>query len=300
MPRALRSIQLADESVPELSILCSFDDDVLGQMTVTGSRIRSLLTQIHPALEWVIGPHLGHPAMLDLLQHDPSPAAMKTVGTARIATQLLKLPPRMGRRLAGEITQALLEQAVVVVGTTVAATVLPSVAEQLMALRRQRTEIALAVEKLVDAHPPSHLDEYARSRRQDRSPTPHRSRRQALRIRRPLASHAGFAPVTRWPGSSIHGEHASWRGNKSLTGALFLLAMLRDGILNEIDDALAGHQTTEGRPNAHHVNANASPDSRYRSSVTGQTKTPSPSSRSAAPARPTQPILFAGTPATSA
>ena len=67
LPHALRSIQLADESVAELSMLCGFDDDILGQMTATSNRIRGLLTQIHPALERVVGPHLDHPAMLDLL-----------------------------------------------------------------------------------------------------------------------------------------------------------------------------------------------------------------------------------------
>lgn len=85
LPHALRSIQLADESVAELSMLCGFDDD-----------IRGLPTQIHPALERVVGPHLDHPAMLDLLQHYPSPAAMKTAGTTRIATRLLKLAPGWG------------------------------------------------------------------------------------------------------------------------------------------------------------------------------------------------------------
>lgn len=34
LPHALRSIQLADESVAELSMLCGFDDDILQQMTV--------------------------------------------------------------------------------------------------------------------------------------------------------------------------------------------------------------------------------------------------------------------------
>jgi transposase len=153
LPHALRSIQLADESIAELSMLCGFDDDILGQMTATSNRIRGLLTQIHPALERVVGPHLDHPAMLDLLQHYPSPAAMKTAGTTRMATRLLKLAPRMGRRLAEEITQALSEQTVVVVGTNAAATVLPRLAEQLAALRRQRTEIAVVVEKLVEDHP---------------------------------------------------------------------------------------------------------------------------------------------------
>ena len=233
LPHALRSIQLADESVAELSMLCGFDDDILGQMTATSNRIRGLLTQIHPALERVIGPHLDHPAMLDLLQHYPSPAAMKIAGTTRMATRLLKLAPRMGRRLAEEITQALSEQTVVVVGTNAAATVLPRLAEQLAALRRQRTEIAVVVEKLVEDHPLSPV----------LTSMPGVGIRTAARLLTEvagkhfesaghLASYAGLAPVTRRSGSSIRGEHPSRRGNKMLKRALFLsaFAALRDPV----------------------------------------------------------------------
>ena len=233
LPHALRSIQLADESVAELSMLCGFDDDILGQMTATSNRIRGLLTQIHPALERVVGPHLDHPAMLDLLQHYPSPAAMKTAGTKRMATRLLKLAPRMGRRLAEDITQALSEQTVVVVGTNAAATVLPRLAEQLAALRRQRAEIAVVVEKLVEAHPLSSV----------LTSMPGVGVRTAAKLLTEvagkhfessghLAAYAGLAPVTRRSGSSIRGEHPSRRGNKILKRALFLsaFAALRDPI----------------------------------------------------------------------
>lgn len=51
MPHTLRSIQVADEQVAELSMLCGFDDDLAGQITQVSHRIRGLLTQIHPALE---------------------------------------------------------------------------------------------------------------------------------------------------------------------------------------------------------------------------------------------------------
>ncbi|WP_028278457.1 IS110 family transposase [Arthrobacter sp. H5] len=233
LPHALRSIQLADESVAELSMLCGFDDDILGQMTATSNRIRGLLTQIHPALERVVGPHLDHPAMLDLLQHYPSPAAMKTAETTRMATRLLKLAPRMGRRLAEDITQALSEQTVVVVGTNAAATVLPRLAEQLGALRRQRAEIVVVVEKLVEAHPLSSV----------LTSMPGVGVRTAARLLTEvagkhfessghLAAYAGLAPVTRRSGSSIRGEHPSRRGNKILKRALFLsaFAALRDPI----------------------------------------------------------------------
>lgn len=233
LPHALRSIQIADESVAELSMLCGFDDDVLGQITATSNRVRGLLTQIHPALEQVIGPYLDHPAMLDLLQRYPSPAAMQKAGTKRLATRLIKLAPRIGHRLAAEITEALHAQTVVVVGTNAAALVLPRLAEQLAALRRQRAEIAVMVEELVDAHPLSIV----------LMSMPGVGVRTAARLLTEvsgkhfesaghLASYAGLAPVTRRSGSSIRGEHSSRRGNRVLKRALFLsaFAALRDPV----------------------------------------------------------------------
>lgn len=233
LPHALRSIQIADESVAELSMLCGFDDDVLGQITATSNRVRGLLTQIHPALERVIGPHLDHPAMLELLQRYPSPAAMQNAGTKRLAARLIKLAPRIGHRLAAEITEALHAQTVVVVGTNAAALVLPRLAEQLAALRRQRAEIAVMVEELVDAHPLSVV----------LMSMPGVGVRTAARLLTEvsgkhfesaghLASYAGLAPVTRRSGSSIRGEHSSRRGNRVLKRALFLsaFAALRDPV----------------------------------------------------------------------
>ncbi|RFA06629.1 IS110 family transposase [Subtercola boreus] len=231
LPHALRSIQLADEQVAELSMLCGFDDDVVGQATATSNRIRGLLTQIHPALERVIGAHLDHPAVLDLLQRYPSPAAMKAAGPTRLGNRLVKLAPRMGRRLAAEISQALSEQTVVVVGTNAASLVLPRLAEQLTGLRRQRAEIAAEVERLVEAHP---LQPVLTS-------MPGVGVRTAARLLTEisgkhfetsghLAAYAGLAPVTRRSGTSIRGEHPSRRGNKILKRALFLsaFAALRD------------------------------------------------------------------------
>ncbi len=225
LPHALRSIQLADEQVAELSMLCGFDDDVVGQIVATSNRIRGLLTQIHPALERVLGPHLDHPAVLDLLQKYPSPASMRTAGTVRLENRLIKRAPRMGRRLAAEIMQALSEQTVVVVGTNAATTVLPRLAEQLAALRRQRDEIAVEVEKLVDAHPlqPVLISMPGVGVRTAARLLTEVSGKQFATAGH-LASYAGLAPVTRRSGSSIRGEHSSRRGNKVLKRALFLSA----------------------------------------------------------------------------
>ena len=233
MPHALRSLQLADEQVAELTMLCGFDDDLAAQITATSNRIRGLLTQIHPALERVIGPHLDHPAVLDLLQHYPSPAALTAAGEKRIGNRLVKLAPRLGRRLAGEIIQALSEQTVVVIGTNAASVVVPRLAAQLDSLRRQRDEVLVEVERLVEAHP---LHPVLTS-------MPGVGVRTAARLLtevagKPfptaghLASYAGLAPVTRRSGSSIRGEHPSRRGNKVLKRALFLsaFAALRDPV----------------------------------------------------------------------
>jgi hypothetical protein len=55
MPHTLRSTQIADEQLAELTMLSGFDDDLAKQAAATSSRIRALLTQIHPALERVLG-----------------------------------------------------------------------------------------------------------------------------------------------------------------------------------------------------------------------------------------------------
>jgi transposase len=233
MPHTLRSLRLADNQVAELTMLCGFDDDLAGQITQTSNRIRGLLTQIHPALERVLGPHLDHPAVLDLLERYPSPAQLSSASEKQLANRLTKLAPRLGKTLAKEIAQALSEQTVVVLGTQAATIVLPRLAQQLGALRRQRDEVAKEVERLVLAHP---LYPVLTS-------MPGVGIRTAARLlidvasrafasAAHLAAYAGLAPVTRRSGSSIRGEHPSRRGNKQLKRALFLsaFAALRDPV----------------------------------------------------------------------
>ncbi len=228
LPHALRTLKLADEQIAELSMLCGFDDELAAQTTQASNRIRGLLTQIHPALERVLGPRLDHPAVLDLLQRYPSPEKLASLGEKKLAAQLCKLAPRLGKRLAADIAQALAEQTVVVPGTNAAAVVLPRLALQLITLSKQRDEVALEVEQRVLAHP---LYPVLTS-------MPGVGVRTAARLLTEVASaahlaaYAGLAPVTRRSCSSIRGEHPSRRGNKALKRALFLsaFAALRDPI----------------------------------------------------------------------
>ncbi|GAB3260874.1 hypothetical protein GCM10027562_23970 [Arthrobacter pigmenti] len=225
MPHTLRSIAVAEEQIAELTMLCGFDDDLRAQVTATSNRIRGLYTQIHPALERVLGPHLDHPAVVDLLTVWPTPAKLTQAGQKGLATRLKKLAPRMGARLAGQIIDAAAEQTVVVVGTDAAGTVLPHLARQVAALRDQKADVAAKVEALVEAHP---LYPVLTSMPGVAVRTAARILTEVVGKPFPTAGHlafyAGLAPVTRRSGSSIRGEHPSRRGNKILKRALFLSA----------------------------------------------------------------------------
>ncbi len=225
MPHALRSVQLADTQLAELSMLCGFDDDLAKQITATSNRIRGLLTQIHPALERVLGPRLDHPAVLDLLRTWPTPEALRHAGRRRIGNRLGKLAPRMGERLADEIIEALGKQTVVVVGTNAATIVLPQLAGMLAAFHEARATVYAQVEALVEAHPLHHV----------LTSLPAVGVRTAARILTEvvgkdfasaahLASYAGLTPVTWRSGTSIRADRASRKGNKVLKRALYLSA----------------------------------------------------------------------------
>ena len=233
MPHALRALPKTDEALAELTLLCGFDDDLAAQITQVSNRIRGLLTQIHPALERVLGPRLDHPAVCALLQKYPSPQALSATSEKRLTTHLSKLAPRLAKTLPGEILKALSEQTVVVPGTQAVSLVLPKLAQQLGALRQQRAELAREVEQRVLAHP---LTPVLMSmpgvgiRTTARLLTEVTTRPFASAAH--LAAYAGLAPVTRRSGSSIRGEHPSRRGNKILKRTMFLsaFAALRDPV----------------------------------------------------------------------
>ena len=233
MPHTLRSIVLADEQAAQLSMLCGFDDDLAKQATATSNRIRGLLTQIHPALERVIGKHLDHPVMPALLAKYPGPDALRKAGQKRVATFMRKYAPRAGNAWAADIFEALDQQSVTVAGTDAAGLVLRQLATQLAQLRAARNEVFEQVEVLVAAHPLYDL----------LTSMPAVGVRTAARIITEvtgkhfetaghLASYAGLTPVTWRSGTSIRGDHPSRKGNKVLKRALFLsaFAALKDPV----------------------------------------------------------------------
>jgi transposase len=233
MPHALRRVDVDDDALAELNVLVGYDDDLAEEATRLINRIRGLLTQIHPALERVLGPKLvDSRAAVELLIRHGGPAGLRKASKRRLTTIALTHAPRAGAALVEQILAALGEQTVVVPGTAAAEAVLPRLAKSLQDVQTRRAEVAAEVEKILDDHPLAGV----------LISMPGIGIRTAARILLEvgdgstfatpghLAAYAGIAPVTRRSGSSIRGEHPARGGNKQLKRALFLAAFasLRD------------------------------------------------------------------------
>ena len=227
MPHTLRAISTSDEDAAALSMLTGFDLDLARQVNQTANRIRGLYTQIHPALETILGPRPGH----DAVPEGPSPpgaapTALRKAGRARIDAKLKKHGARRHAAWAGKIVSALGRQTVTVTGTEAAGTVLPHLARQLIALHSQRADVAARVETLVRAHPHARGPDHP-CRVSGSGPQPSSWPRPWARPSTPAPSRpptSGPAPVTRRSGSSIRGERVCRTGNKRLKHAMFLSA----------------------------------------------------------------------------
>lgn len=225
MPHTLRALDASDEEAAALSMLTGFDLDLARQVNQTSNRIRGLYTQVHPALEKILGPWLEHDAVLEVIASWPTPAALRKAGRARIDAKLKAHGARRHATWAGAIIDALTAQSVVVAGTDAAGVVLPHLARQLISLHAQRADVAAQVEALVEAHPlyqvlTSMPGIGVRTAAVFIAETLGRSFDSGAH----LASYAGLTPVTRRSGSSIRGEYVSHAGNKRLKRAMFLSA----------------------------------------------------------------------------
>jgi transposase len=226
LPHTLRRVDAGDETLAELEVLVGYDDDLAGEATRVSNRIRGLLTQIHPALERILGPKVQHNAVLELLSRCGGPAGLRKAGRRKLVSIAVKNAPRMGERLIEQVMTALDEQTVTVPGTAAAEKILPRLADSLRDVLQQRDQVATEVEGMLDAHP---LAEVLTS-------MPGIGVRTAARILLEvgdgtafptpghLAAYAGLAPVTRRSGTSIRGEHPPRGGNKQLKRAFFLAA----------------------------------------------------------------------------
>ncbi|MBF6672799.1 IS110 family transposase [Glutamicibacter sp. FBE19] len=225
MPHTLRGITVSDENEATLGMLTGFDLDLARQITQTSNRIRGLFTQIHPALERVIGPWLEHDPVLEVLASWPTPAALKKAGQARVDAKLKKHGARRHTAWTAILFEALATQHVLVAGTDAAGLVIPHLARQLIALHAQRADVAGHLENLVEAHPlfPVLTSMPGVAVRTSTIVIAEISGK-GFTSAAALASYAGLAPITRQSGTSIKSERVSRAGNKRLKRALFLSA----------------------------------------------------------------------------
>jgi hypothetical protein len=129
LPHTLRRVDAGDEAFAELEVLIGYDDDLAAECTRISNRIRGLLTQIHPALEHVLGPKISHPAVQELLSKCGGPTGLRKAGRRKLLALVASRAPRMGARLVEAVFTALDEQTVTVPGTAAAETVLPRLAD---------------------------------------------------------------------------------------------------------------------------------------------------------------------------
>lgn len=116
----------------------------------TGS---GLLTQIHPALERVVGPRLATRQGLAVIEQLGGPQGMTAASKSKLLRVVTKANPRHAQNFADAITQALSEQTVVVAGTAADEQVLPKLAASLPQtwtsaaswLRRSRRSLMLTL-----------------------------------------------------------------------------------------------------------------------------------------------------------
>ena len=165
MPHTLRAISTSDEDAAALSMLTGFDLDLARQVNQTEGRIRGLYTQIHPALETILGPRLKHDAVLEVIAAWPTPTALRKAGRARIDAKLKKHGARRHAARANRIIQALTKQTAMVADTVRPTDSSPRAPKRAddgspvmvdsgwLAPRSQRADVAARVETLVRAHP---------------------------------------------------------------------------------------------------------------------------------------------------
>ena len=227
MPHTLRAVDRDDETLAALKMLAGFHDDIAKDATRTKNSLRSVLTQIHPALERVFaGEILSRTLVLDSLIHYEGPTKLAAAGRGRVLKWIRNRAKKDPDTLA--IFAALAEQTVTVPGMAAAELVIPQLAANIEALQAQRDTIAGHGSEMLESFP---LAQVLMS-------MPGVGIKTASNIllsigdcsdfadAAHLAAYAGIAPTTRRSGTSIRGEFPARAGNKRLKNAMFRSAWI--------------------------------------------------------------------------
>ncbi len=154
MPHTLRQVDQNSETLSALKVLSGFDEDLAHECTRALNRLRSLLTQIHPALERIFtGTTLSSELALNLLIKYAGPTGLATAGKTRVLRYARTHHYRNPGQLIDRIFTPLEEQTVTVPATTAVEHIIPRSAAQVVELKTQRATITQEVEAMLADFP---------------------------------------------------------------------------------------------------------------------------------------------------
>ena len=215
MPHTLRSVDRESDVLANLKVLAGTEEDLAHDITRALNRLRSLLVQIHLALDRVFkGTVLTRSIVLDLLIRYRGPAGLRAAGKSGVKRWARNHTRKDPSALIDAIFDALAEQTVTVPGSRASESVVPRHAARIKALKAERTEIEAEAEELADSLP---LLQVLTSMPGVRAKTATQillaaGDLSAFKPAAHLAAYAGIAPVTRRSGTSIRGEFPSRAG----------------------------------------------------------------------------------------
>ncbi|MGY1440094.1 IS110 family RNA-guided transposase [Streptomyces reniochalinae] len=149
----LRVVDLPDEQTTELRLLVSHRTTLVKEATARTSRLRDLLTGIHPGLERVVDP--TSQSGLVLLGHYVTAAEIRRAGPARIAAYLRRhgvSKQTTAQALADAAVAAARAQQVSLPGERRTAALVRELADDLAAGKARLKALEAEIEELVTAH----------------------------------------------------------------------------------------------------------------------------------------------------
>lgn len=150
MRRDLLPIRLDDEAVIELRLLTEHRADLVADRTRVTNRLRSLLNSMFPALERALD--LGNTGPLRLLTGFQTPAAIRRAGAKRLTTWLRNRKVRRAEALAAKAAEAAERQHTSVAGEKAIATMVHTLAEEVMTLNEKIAETDKLIEGRFHEH----------------------------------------------------------------------------------------------------------------------------------------------------
>jgi transposase len=230
----LRPILRDDATTVALRLLVSRRGDLVVDQTRRLSRLRQLLSQVHPGLERRLD--VTKKAPLALLTRYVTPTEIRTAGARRIAAHLDRTPHlRDTRALADEVVGIAKTQTIAVPGEAIAAELIRELATEASAAKTRIAAIDRELEALLAVHPDGALIRSLPGMGVVLAAEflAHLGTVQRFHSADALAAAAGLAPVLRQSGRSRTFRRATG-GDRALKRALFQSAfcavMTRDPV----------------------------------------------------------------------